>query len=364
MKIAFRTDASLDIGSGHVMRCLTLADALRDRGASCHFICREHSGHLLELIQERGYNAIALPIDQAVYPNLAKTTALHHAHWLGTDWQSDAEQTRTAIGVEPADWLIVDHYSLDANWECVLAPYCSRLMVIDDLADRPHICDLLLDQTFGRAAEDYHVWVPTHCQLLCGSHHAILRPEFEALRTYSLQRRTQPQLRQLLITMGGIDKDNVTGQVLATLPDCALPDDCEITVVMGIKAPWQTEVECQAQSMPWPTRVLVGVTDMAQIMADSDLAIGAAGVTSWERCCLGLPTIMLMLAENQLAVARGLARSGAVQLIERSKDIQRQLPALLDQLVASLPELTAMSNAASTIADGQGINTVISFLEG
>ena len=124
-------------------------------------------------------------------------------------------------------------------------------------------------------------------------------PEFAALRAYSLQRRARPQLRQLLITMGGVDKDNATGEVLTALRVCPLPADCQITVVMGTTAPWLSEVEQLARDMPWPTRVLVGVNDMARLMAESDLAIGAAGATSWERCCLGLPTAMFVLAENQ-----------------------------------------------------------------
>src|SRR5690606_2585434 len=140
-----------------------------------------------------------------------------HSHWLG------ATQTQDAAGCVPIlaklnpDWLIVDHYALDARWERALKPHYRKLMVIDDLADRPHQCDLLLDQTFGRDAEDYQTWVPANCRLLCGSHYALLRPEFAALRPYSLARRATPQLRQLLITMGGVDKDNATGQVLEAL---------------------------------------------------------------------------------------------------------------------------------------------------
>src|SRR5690606_19557137 len=153
---------------------------------------------------------------------------------------------------------------LDAHWEHALKPHYRRLMVIDDLADRPHECDLLLDQTYSRKAEDYHAWVPASTALLCGSQYALLRPEFAALRPYSLQRRAAPQLRGLLVTMGGVDKDNATGQVLEALSSCPIPVECRITVVMGATAPWLAEVERLAREMPWSTQVEVGVKDMAQ----------------------------------------------------------------------------------------------------
>lgn len=370
MLIAFRADASLQIGTGHVMRCLTLADALAARGANCHFICRAHAGNLIEFIRAKGYQALVLPIAPAEDRNLNRTNLnvpaddLSHSHWLGATQAQDTQACASILAELKPDWLIVDHYALDARWEQALAQHYDKLMVIDDLADRPHACHLLLDQTFGREAADYYARVPSHCHVLCGSQYALLRPEFSALRPYSLKRREQPELKQLLITMGGIDKDNATGQVLAVLRECALPEDCEITVVMGATAPWLSEIEQQAKAMPWPTRVRVGVNDMAQLMADSDLAIGAAGATSWERCCLGLPTVMLVLAENQSAVARGLAQAGAAHFIEQGQDIRERLPALLAPILRCTSRLEEISEAARAIVDGQGIHAVREFING
>src|SRR3990167_4024154 len=216
MRIAFRADASLQIGTGHVMRCLTLADALAAQGADCLFICREHQGNLIEQIRNKGYRTHALPVLPPVEASSLAIKAASdeqspaHSHWLGATQVEDAAACTAILAEVKPDWLIVDHYALDARWETVLKPHYRKLMVIDDLADRSHLCDLLLDQTFGRDAEDYRVWVPASSQLLCGSQYALLRPEFGALRDYSLQRRPNPQLRQLLITMGGVDKDNAT----------------------------------------------------------------------------------------------------------------------------------------------------------
>lgn len=369
MKVTFRTDASLQMGTGHVMRCLTLADALAAQGADCQFICREHQGNLIEQIRNKGYRVHALP----VMPFAGMSSTLQraatdeqytaHSHWLGASQAEDAAAcTAILAGINP-DWLIVDHYALDAHWELALKPHYRKLMVIDDLADRPHICDLLLDQTFSRDAEEYRAWVPASSRLLCGSQYALLRPEFAALRDYSLQRRAEPQLRQLLITMGGVDKDNATCQVLDGLRSCPLPADCRITVVMGTTAPWLAEVERLAHDMPWLTQVKVGVRDMAQLMADSDLAIGAAGATSWERCCLGLPTIMVVLAANQYQVARGLEQAGAALVIGSTQSIARHLFSRLISLIESPMQLKAMIQSAGDIADGRGIDAVIQHLE-
>lgn len=364
MKVAFRADASLQIGTGHVMRCLTLADALAARGADCQFICGAHEGNLIEFIRGKGYVAHALPIAHEASTGLTApgpeaSTPLAHSHWLGATQAQDAEACAPILAAQRPDWLIADHYALDARWECALAPHYRKLMVIDDLADRPHACDLLLDQTFGRDAADYRALVPADCHLLCGSQYALLRPEFAALRPYSLQRRAQPALRELLITMGGVDKDNATGQVLHALRTCPLPAESRITVVMGATAPWLEDVRTQAQDMPWPTRVLVGVSDMAQLMADSDLAIGAAGATSWERCCVGVPTIMLVLAENQRKIAEALCEPGAAHLFDASKLNNR--PLITHEYLEPL-WLGAMSAAAAAITDGLGVAQVIKAL--
>lgn len=368
MQIAFRTDASLQMGSGHVMRCLTLADALRAQGAQCHFISRAHPGHLLDLIRQRGHQVTSLPAplpapaaynEAAGASEEAQAALPVHAAWLGCHWQTDAQQTGSVLASLQPDWLVVDHYALDHQWEIALQPHYSKLMVIDDLADRAHACDLLLDQNLGRQAEDYAKLVPAHCQVLTGPHYSLLRPEFAALRAYSLQRRhTNSAIRRLLITMGGVDQPNATGQVLQALKNCPLPADCNITVVMGLTAPWLQNVRELAAQMPRPTEVVVNVNDIAQRMADSDLAIGAAGSTSWERCCLGLPTLMVVLAENQQSGAQALETAHAARLIGAVSDIATRLPLATAELINSHC-LSDMSLAASAITDGHGVEKML-----
>jgi UDP-2,4-diacetamido-2,4,6-trideoxy-beta-L-altropyranose hydrolase/UDP-4-amino-4,6-dideoxy-N-acetyl-beta-L-altrosamine N-acetyltransferase len=361
LRVAFRADASLDIGTGHVMRCLTLAEALREQGAECVFVSRAHPGNLLALIRQRGFKALELP---AFAPAVTLIeTHPPHAAWLGCGWHDDAAQTAKALADElqglGLDWLIVDHYALDARWEQALKPCAAHLLVIDDLADRPHDCDVLLDQNLGRKALDYAALVPARCELLIGPAYALLRPEFAQLREQSLARRKQSHVKRLLITLGGVDKDNATSTVLKALASCPLPQDCEIDVVMGANAPWLVQAREQAARMPRATTVSVNVQDMARRMAAADLAVGAAGSTSWERCCLGLPSLIVVLAANQLAVAKALQHAGAALLIGPEGNLHDELVAAMRRISHDARELRSMAANASAITAGEGAPLVL-----
>lgn len=351
--VLFRVDAGIQIGSGHVMRCLTLANALKSQGARCEFICREHPGNLIEYLRSKGYVVHSLPICHDVDTDLA------HSAWLGSTQIQDANACAPILAKLNPKCLVVDHYALDARWERLMASHCGKLMVIDDLADRPHSCDALLDQTFGRNSMDYKLLVPGHCNVMCGSKFALLRPEFAEFRSHSLQRRAERQFKQVLVTMGGVDKDNVTCQALAALSTSSLPADCEITVVMGPTAPWMTDVKQQAKSMPVHTNVLVGVSEMAKLMAKVDLAIGAAGATSWERCCLGVPTIMIPLAENQVKSCQRLSDAGAGLMLSAATEMRVQLPQLIQKMIQEPAAMLAISEIARTITDGRGLERVL-----
>lgn len=352
--VVFRADASIAMGTGHVMRCLTLADGLRGHGIHCHFVSRAHPGNLIDVIRSRGYSVSVLPAAKLPLNLRNSEGQPAHADWLGVNWETDVAQTKEAIKDLQPDWLVVDHYALGERWEKTLRPECRRLMSIDDLADRTHDCDVLLDQNLGRSAEDYKGLVPSDCALLIGPAYALLRPEFAALREYSLARREQPQIRRLLITMGGVDKDNATGAVLDALRKAVLPSDCNLTIVMGPHAPWLKEVRNQAEQMPWKTEVLVNVQDMARLMAESDLAIGAAGSTSWERCAMGLPSAIVVLADNQIDIAKKLESAGAAIAITLDC-----LGKKIDLLFKSTKVLPEMSRLAAQITEGTGLIHVV-----
>ena len=364
MNIIFRADASLQIGTGHIMRCLTLADALKAAGAICKFICREHPGNLISQIRLRGFDVFVLPAGGEVIGTdaLADAEQSNYAAWLAVNWATDAEQSKVGAGETAVDWMIVDHYALDARWEQALRPQCQKVMVIDDLADRSHDCDLLLDQNLGRHTEDYRLLVPATCTVLAGPEYSLLRPEFAALRDESLRRRVTPQLKHLLISMGGVDQFNATGQVLDALKDCELLADARITVVLGTHAPWLEHVHLLAKQMSQPTEVKVDVSDMAKLMVNSDFAIGAAGSTSWERCCLGLPSLICIQAANQQQIANALVLSGAAMAFSASANRQNILE-LINEVLSEKCNLRKMSTVAATLTDGNGVGRVIEKLK-
>ena len=364
MQVAFRCDASLQIGSGHVMRCLTLAEALRLRGHACRFICRDLPGQMAERIKDQGFAVTLLPAPDDGFVPVAE--APFHAAWAGVSWQTDAAQTRAALSAG-SDWLVLDHYAFEAQWQEAVHPAAARIMVIDDLGDRSHAVDLLLDQNLGRHPVDYDGLLPDSAERLIGPHFALLRPEFERTRAASLARRKACgfALEHLLISMGGMDLPNVTGRALTALAADAPPSVRQITVVMGPTAPSLGHVQEQAKAMPIPTRVLVGVADMAALMAQADLAIGAAGGTAWERCVQGLPSLIVVLAHNQQDGAAALAKSGAAELAGGAADdgLGQGMCDAVARLSCDPMALADMSACAAKVADGLGAARVAVAME-
>lgn len=368
MRVVFRVDAAIEIGTGHVMRCLTLADALQDKGADCTFLCRPRDGNLIDFIAAQGHGAIALPALRSGFrgdlPPLARRAEPPHAHWLGTGWADDASDCVSALKHQAVagsiDWLVVDHYALDERWERMLRPVCDRLMVIDDLADRPHDCDLLLDQNLGREPTDYKGLIPAATNTLLGPQYALLRPEFARQRSESLARRESPRLERVLVSMGGVDKDNATGHVLDVLDSAPLGKEVAITVVMGAKAPHLAQVRERAAKMRTKTEVFVGVKDMARLMTQSDLAIGAGGTTTWERCSLGLPAIQIPLVANQCAITEATSHARA----SIGTGLEMLSIALLDILEPKIQSerLADISRTAASLVDGSGTVRVLSAL--
>jgi len=350
--IAFRADASSSLGAGHVMRCLTLADAFRDRGYECRFFCRAEPGHLGELIAGRGHRVALLPaIDEG-----SNAPANIEA-------PADAAAVIAALdGVRPR-WIVVDHYAIALEWEARMAQHCDRLMVIDDLADRPHSCDLLLDQTYGRETAEYRSYVDGRTRLLCGARYALLRAEFVARREQALRRRGgKAPARQILVSLGGGDNDAVLRRILALLPEASLPAGCKIKVVTGWQSSLASSAAAEFQAGDLSVEFLQGTDSMASLMVESDIAIGAAGSSSWERCCLGLPTAMVVLADNQRLIAGNLERAGAA-LSMSPDDLDARLPGALTTLAENHATRSAMALRAAAIVDGGGVSRVIESVE-
>lgn len=354
MRVAFRTDASSQIGTGHVMRCLTLADALREAGAECQFVCREHEGHLIDHIPSRGYAVHALP-----KPNLREPfeSDLSHAHWLGVHWRTDADQTRQVLGSGAVDWQIVDHYALGFCWESALRSSCKRIMVIDDLADRKHDCDLLLDQNYGSSADRYRGLVTSDCTQCHGPEYALLKPVY-------VERRAQlpthdGQVRRVLIYFGGgTDMANLTSLAVQVFQD---PEwaHIELDIVVGEAYAHQLSLEELVAQRGMAT-IHWQLPHLADLMVRADLAIGAGGATTWERCCLGLPTIVISIAENQRPACEALAEDSLVQYLGHAGNVSMEV---IHQKVSELfgkPErLSKLSENCLKLVDGKGVSRVL-----
>ncbi|GGL93467.1 hypothetical protein GCM10010099_07120 [Streptomyces cinereus] len=361
MKIVVRADASLTIGSGHIMRCLALADRLKQQGHDISFICRQHDGHLADLIGQKGFAVQLLAKSETA--DFIKQHA--HSEWLGASESDDFSECQPILQALKPDWLIIDHYAIGKNWEQQakrLLPNL-KILAIDDLADRTHDCEILLDQNFGRKNEDYQPLVPSHCQRLLGTRYTLLRDEFANWRTMSLSRRKSIQPpNNILVNLGGVDNDNVTLKILQSLNTFVQQStqSFNVTVVMGKNAPHIESVQRFAKHASFSCAVLVNVTNMAQLMANADLAIGAAGSTTWERCCLGLPMVLIVLADNQRVIAKALADKNVVKVVTDMATLDEQLPRLLSELADNYQKFSRQS---AKLVDGQGAKRVAHWIE-
>lgn len=314
-EIVFRTDASAQIGTGHLMRCLALADALALRRVRSTFVCRHLPPAFANMLSQRGHDVIELP---ACGPGPSVTAGAYGA-WLGTTEAHDAAAVTDWLAKRPGRpslCVVVDHYGLGADWEERLGEATGLpVAAIDDL-DRAHAVRLLIDSTHGKTERNYIGRVGPECRLLIGSDHAILRPEFARLRPEAAARRTiraqSPEgKRSILVAMGGGDPDDVLVSLLGPLLNLAKERDLNIHALVGGAYPHMARLEALSHGAERLT-IHHNIPSVANLLGEVDLCIGASGTSTWERCCLGLPTMNLIIAENQRGIARSLAQEGIV----------------------------------------------------
>ncbi len=341
MKIVFRADASAKIGSGHLSRCVALATQLRALGAETAFASRRQPGDRCDWLERLGFRLI--PLGSGSHGEVG-----------------DAALTIQAVrDIGIADWIVLDHYDLGVEWQRALRSHCRRLMVIDDSPGREHECDLLLDQNSSGATEvAYRKLVGRDCRLLLGPRFALLSPEYEALRRQTKVRRGP--VRRVLVTFGGADPADATSKVMRAL--ASIPrGDVQTDVVLGPSYKGRNVAEELASRMG-RTTVHFDLPSLAPLMGAVDLAIGGGGTTSWERCCLGLPSLVLTLAENQRAVAKQLEAAGAASWLGDVESMDEARLAVLIDTALSGDGLEAMSGKAMALVDGMGARRVMSAL--
>jgi len=323
----FRVDSSTGLGSGHVMRCLTLADRLRLRGVTCRFVCARLDGSLTAEIGAAGF-----PVD-LVRSGLSET--------------DDAAATLAILEHSCIDIAVVDVYRLGAVWERAVRSRARRLLVVDDLADRAHECDMLLDQNdLDASSRRYAGLVPEGCRMLLGPSFALLREQFDRAARESRDR--DGSVKHLLVSFGGGDVTNETAKVLMALADARFAK-LTADVVVGVSNPHRAELASVAKTLPG-VRILDRVENMASLMSDADLAIGAGGTTTWERCALGLPSILVTVADNQRDVVRSVSAAGAALDLGSHTDVTASAIAeAVAGLAADSARMRAMSAAARAL---------------
>ena len=362
-RVVFRCDASSAIGGGHVARCMALARACAQRGAEVHLLTRALPARVRELLVEpagaRVHDLETIDITARLGHDARGDggPVLDHAGWLPVTQSIDAAQSIAALRtLGDVDALVLDHYALDARWEADVRPHARKLLVIDDLADRDHDCDALLDQNFAlRPEARYEQRVKPGTELLVGPQYALLREEFAAARGRLAER--DGALRRIFVCFGGFDAVNQTGRALDAL-DAAALEDVAIDVVIGSDHPARERAERFAASGAG-RRIHYDATDLAGLMSPADLAIGAGGVMNWERAALRLPTILTSVAENQRVIAEDLAADRACIYMGFAHEWRAETLASLVRALAATPTLLrALSRRTGALTDGRGADRV------
>jgi UDP-2,4-diacetamido-2,4,6-trideoxy-beta-L-altropyranose hydrolase len=359
MSVLIRVDASMLLGSGHVMRCLALAGELKTRGHRVVFVMRPLPGHLISEVRAADFEVFSLPA-------LHSFEAQSQAEWI-TLAQSpgaqlnDALETSALLPERLWDWVIVDHYALGVPWQQAMSSIARKLLAVDDQAERPLQCDALLNQNPGAKAAQYAGLLAPGCKLLLGPQYALLRPEFSESRPRNRDRINVSGTSRVLVSLGAADVHGVTLRVLSALENCGFRGQ-EVTVVAGAQNPHARELleRCQVLNYAY----LPSTDAMAQLMVQSDWAIGAGGVGMLERCAMGLPSIVLTIAPNQQSgVASAQALGAVVALNPQSGSFAEQLPQAIQQLMSEPKRLQAMALAALQVCDGRGAVRVANALQ-
>lgn len=356
MKVAFRVDSGSQLGSGHLIRCLTLAKQLKLGGADVLFISREFSGNLIEKIEQS-----ALPVCRLASPHPYMFNSEDYSTWLGVTQEDDASQTVEALDNQIYDWIIIDHYGIDEVWEKAVRPFTHKILVIDDLANRNHDCDVLLDQNYfgDKTLSRYQNLVSEHCKCLLGPNFALLQPEYAQLT--ALMPSRDGQIARVLVFFGGSDISAQTAKVLSALSHTDLLH-LAVDVVAGPNYSDYERIKDLVLNRPGTT-LHRNLPTLAGLMMRADLMIGAGGATTWERMCLGLPSLVISVAENQDAPTRSLTTDGYQKSINEGVNASIILwqRAIL-QLIKDQESIISLSKKSGDLVDGVGAKRIARIL--
>ena len=355
LNIAIRADSSHIIGTGHIMRCLTLAHALKKRcHANIYFFTRKNKGNINNLIVNSGFNLVEMQVPVAV-----NNLPLEHSTWLGATQEQDALeflQLSQTLAIDFFDYLIIDHYAIDKTWQKQVNQQTQKMLIIDDLGDRVHQCDYLLDQTYHCPAEKYTKLVPKQCVLMLGTKFALLRDEFKSVNNIH---RSKTQ-NTILVMFGGADANNLTLKTLHLLHKRT--DLNKINIILNSSAlhieTVKTFIDSQTADHFQNIKLHINPANIALLMQKSSLAIGAAGTTSWERCASGLPSVVVIQAENQRQIALELQQLKVITCLEEV-EMTVHLNKHIDQWIKNEENYQYAVQQATKICDGLGSERVV-----
>lgn len=347
--IAFRVDASDEIGTGHVMRCLALAEELKDFGFKSKFFCRAHSGHMAELIKNNRHEVELLPIRDKWVAELNLTSHSNYESWLGANWSDDVREVLNRVKDHPPDWLVVDHYGIDVKWERFFSTNCStKIAVIDGLGNRSHCSEILLDPTYsGDPDKKWMGLIPTDTIRLAGPKYMLLRREFFYHRREAQSKSTK--IKRILLSFGGKDINNVTQDILSKIL-LLRERDFEIDIIVGSGYKKLVDLRRQCKGIKNIT-IHLQPKNLAELMGNADMAISGGGVMLLEQCFLGVPSLVITTAENQINSARELHDYGAVfYLGHYSPDTSEGISIILSDFMSNLDGHTDMLRKMSELS--------------
>lgn len=357
-KIAFRVDAAPHMGLGHVMRCLSLSKVMRQRGWRTHFITR--------CSDAIDYSMFDIPREYLHFlPDLSfQFNREDPSSWLGDVVHEDAEQTKAILQRLRVDHLCVDHYAIDAVWEGAVAKQGRVLLAIDDIFNRQHETSILVDQNFGRLPQHYSDLVGENTKLLLGSQYAIIREEFCDLRDENVavgQKRLGH--RSIVISLGGVDFENHTLSFAVMLLSSADFDDYVLHLIVTDANPYKEDLKALVAGNSDRCRLFVSPSNYARLVQESQFVIGAAGSSSWERCCLGKATALCVFAENQRPICENLASAGAAMAVFDYRLDNRLVDFLSNMKSFLAADKSQMELVARSLVDGKGASRIIDAIE-
>ncbi len=355
MNVLFRVDSSRSIGAGHLHRCLVLARVLVDQfSANCVFVKRAHVGHMSELVRLSGFDVNLLDLDDRVEFDVSD-----YKTWVGGNVGEDALATLGAAKEKfksgSIDWVVVDHYGLDKKWESVF--YCEgiKIAVVDDLANREHLSSLLIDQTCGRDERDYECLVPASTRFFVGEEYCLLRPEFALKRPASLAKRACfKKVKKVMLSFGSTDPGDCTSMALKGLTPYFRKHGASAIVMISKAAPHLDKLRDLIETLPYQVELHVDANNVADLLYESDVAVGAAGSATWERCVLGVPTLLVKTAENQSEVIKRVCQFGIAKFYARELE-SIEVNEALESVVTEYQKISAR---ASQLVDGYGATKI------